>query len=148
MGADMEVVPFKVEHMQRLDVQATQRGSLVTEPEYLAMVESLPSSFTMLYGDEPLACFGWLEYHPGRAQLWSALSSKSGPHMMRFTRVAKRMIDALPHRRIEAEVLADFEAGRRWAELVGLQCETEGRPLKAYAPNGGDMHIFAKVKHG
>lgn len=141
----MEIVAFKAEHILAMDIHPAQRGAVMTAPEYLAMVEALPSSFSMLHEGETLACFGWVEFHPGRVQIWSALSAKSGPHMVRFTRVAKRMVDALPHRRIEAEVLAHFAEGCRWMHMLGLTCETKDRPLRAYAPDGSDMHIFAKV---
>lgn len=142
----MEIVPFQTHHFLQMEVQENQRiASFQSTPEYLAFVEQLPGSFTILKNQEPIACFGWLEIHPGRAQIWSALSSNAGPHMVFCTRVAKRMIGLIPHKRIEAEVDAEFDAGQRWMEMLGFIKETD-KPLKAHAPNGGDNYIYAKVK--
>ena len=140
----MEIIPFKSEHLLTLDVQDAQQSSRAFfEPRHLALIEQ-NASFTALIGGLPVACFGWVELHPTRALLWSVLARHAGEHMTALTRAGKRLVDSLPHRRIEAEVDAEFFAGQRWMEMLGLCCET-ATPLRAYTAAGGDAYIYAKV---
>ena len=141
----MEVVAFKPEHLLVMDVQDAQQSSrLFFDPRHLAMLEQ-STSFTALADGLPVMCFGWVEMYPTRALLWSVLAKQASGHMVALTRIGKRLVDSLPHRRIEAEVDAQFPASRRWMEMLGLRCET-ATPLRAYNALGGDAYIYAKVK--
>ena len=140
----MIVAPFKAEHALALRLQPAQEHvQQHVRPEHLAELEKI-NSFTVFADDQPLACFGWVELLPHRAQVWSLLSADAGQHMLALTRIAKNLVDSLPHRRIEAEVEAEFEQGKRWARLAGLKCETP-IPLRAYNAYGRDVYIYAKV---
>ena len=140
----MEVIPFKPEHLLAMDVQDAQEFSRAFfAPEHLEALERC-ASFTALAGGAPVMCFGWVEMYPTRALLWSVLARQASGHMVALTRIAKRLVDSLPHRRIEAEVDAQFQASRRWMEMLGLRCET-ATPLRAYNALGGDAYVYAKV---
>lgn len=141
----MDVVAFQPTHLLNMDVQDAQQSSRAFfDPGHLAVLEQ-GQAFTVMADSQPLACFGWVEMYPTRALLWSVLARQAGSHMVALTRIGKRMVDSLPHRRIEAEVDAQFSAGQRWMELMGLSRETT-KPLRAYTAAGGDAHIYAKVK--
>lgn len=140
----MIILPFKADHAVSMRIQPAQqsaRGQM--HPEHLAALEKL-NSFTVEFDDEPAMCFGWVELYPTRALIWSLLSETAGRHMLALTRIGKDLVASLPHRRIEAEVEAGFEAGRRWMEMIGLKCETPD-PLRAYNASGRDAYIYAKV---
>lgn len=141
----MKVVPFKPEHLLEMDVQDAQESSRAFfAPEHLEALERC-TSFTALADGLPVMCFGWVEMYPTRALLWSVLARQASAHMVALTRIGKRLVDSLPHRRIEAEVDAQFPAGRRWMEMLGMTCDTPV-PLRAYNALGGDAYIYAKVK--
>ena len=140
----MILLPFKAEHAVSMRIQPAQRSARGQfNPEHLAALEK-HNSFTAMFDDKPVMCFGWIEFYPTRALLWSLLSEDAGKHMVALTRIGKNLVDSLPHRRIEAEVEAGFEAGRRWMEMLGLECETP-LPLRAYNAGGRDAYIYAKV---
>jgi hypothetical protein len=39
---------------------------------------------------------------------------------------------------------ANFAQGRRWAELLGFNCETP-QPMRHYLPNGHDAYLYARI---
>jgi len=139
----MTVVPFKAAHFWSINVQPAQeyvRGR-VTEHQ-IKQLESL-NSFSCVDGDKVLCCFGWLEIYPTRATVWAYLDKDAGPHMVAMTRVAKRLLDGLVYRRIEIEVDCEFEAGHRWARMLGFRLEAER--LRGLRMDGGDSAIYARI---
>ena len=140
----MKVVPFQVEHFWAIKPQEAQ--SYV--PERVDARELKPleflASFTAMIGDKPVACFGWLEQHKSRAAIWGYLDKDAGEHMTALTRIGKRMVEGLSYRRIEMEVDCEFDAGHRWAKMLGLSLEAER--LKGTRTDGGDSSIYARVQ--
>jgi len=78
-----------------------------------------------------------------RAIIWSLLSEESGAHFVHITKVALRLLEDCPFRRVEATVDVGFEQGHRWIKMLGF--ELEGY-MKAYRPDGADMILYARVK--
>jgi ABC-type branched-subunit amino acid transport system substrate-binding protein len=72
------------------------------------------------------------------------LSPNAGPHMVRITKAVRRFLQACPYRRVEMTVDLDFEAGHRWANMLGFRLEA-GRML-AYRPDGGTCSLYARVR--
>lgn len=140
----MEVVPFKAEHFWAIDVQPAQeyvRG-LVTDHQ-IKQLESM-NSFSCVDGGKVLCCFGWLEIYKTRAAIWGYISKDAGPNFVQITRIGKRLVDGLAYRRIEIEVDCEFEAGHRWAQMLGFQLEAEC--LCGFRMDGGDSAIYARVQ--
>lgn len=141
----IEIIPFQPAHVLSIDVQSAQEHERAQFKADNLQLLAERMSFTVLVDGQIKACFGWVELFPTRALLWAVLAKDSGRWMVPFTRIAKRLVDTLPHRRIEAEVEAGFEEGGRWMEIIGLQRETQV-PLRAYNAHGKDVHIYSKVR--
>ena len=140
----MKIIPFKADHALALDLQEAQIGeAALFTAENLASLE-VRNSYSVEHEGKLLCCFGWVVPHKGRALLWCVFDKNAGRHMVVLHRIAKEVIRMIPHRRVEAEVAANFPSGIRWMEMLGLKCETP-TPLKAYRVDGGDAYIFAKV---
>lgn len=140
----IDIIPFRPDHILHVDVQPAQEHERSQFKQDAMELLAERMSFTVLVDGQIKACFGWVELFPTRAILWAVLSKDSGRWMVPFTRIGKRLVDTLPHRRIEAEVEVDFPAAARWMEMIGLKRETK-EPLRAYNAHGKDVHIYSKV---
>jgi hypothetical protein len=85
-------------------------------------------------------CLVW----QGRAELWAICGASLGANVHRVVRHGKFVLDGLPHRRIEMLVKVDNEQGNRLAQMLGFD-RPEG-VLRAYHPDGSDMHMYARIK--
>lgn len=140
----MNVIPFRAEHFTALDIQPAQAHirDLIKADELCAIEDQ--NAFTCVHGDKILACFGWVQLYPHRGSLWALLSASCGPHLVGMTRIAKRLVESLPLRRIEMEVDCEFEQGHRWARMLGFELEAER--LRGYRMDGGDSAIYARIR--
>lgn len=138
----MKVVPFKAEHFWSLDVQPAQAyvRNHVT-PDSIKALEAM-QSFTCIAGEQILACFGWVDLYAHRATVWAYISRHSGPHFLGMTRIAKRLVEGLPHLRVEMEVDCEFEQGHRWARMLGFTMEAPR--LRGLRMDGGDSALYAR----
>lgn len=140
----MIVVPFKSEHFWAIDVQPSQRYAReYAEPEAIKALEKA-NSFTCMVDDKPLCVFGYTPLYPTRATIWAFISKDAAPYFLHMTRIAKRMIDALPYKRIEMEVDYDFKEGHRWARMLGFTLEAER--LRGFRIDGGDSSVYARIQ--
>jgi hypothetical protein len=140
----MIVVPFKAEHFWAIEEQPSQSYvKRLVEASHVKKLEEM-QTYSVLEGDKVLACFGWSELYSHRALIWAFISKHAGPHMMGLTRVGKRMIKGLTYRRIEMEVDCEFEAGHRWARMLGFTQEAEC--LRGFRMDGGDTAIYARIQ--
>lgn len=140
----MNVLPFKAEHFNAIDVQDAQAyvRSYVSAEDLKAL--ETPASFTCVADDHVLACFGWMPVYAHRATVWAYLSKHAGPHMTGLTRVGRRMMQGLAFRRLEMEVDCEFEQGHRWAKMLGFTMEVER--LCGFRVDGGDSAIYSRIQ--
>lgn len=144
MTHDRRVVPFRpwhydwlVEHSptpgegRGMKLDAKTRGQLESENSWTGVVDG-----------SPIVCAGTIQHWPGRHQAWAYLSRDTGPHMLWITRQVKRVVDQVKGR-VEFTVRSDFEAGQRWAELLGFRIETLW--LEKFGPFGEDHVGYVKV---
>lgn len=139
-AAKLEVVPFRAEHLMRLQ-QDPPREHPVTPEEAVALEAEF--AFTGLVDGEPMACAGLVHIWPGRGLLWALLSVHSGPHMLQIHRAARRLLGVCDVRRIECTVDEGFEPGHRWARMLGFRLEAPR--MANYRPCGGDSALYARV---
>lgn len=64
--------------------------------------------------------------------------------MLNLTRAAVRHMDAMALPRVEMYVEEGFDAGHRWARLLGFELETE-RPMRNYLPGRRSAYLYARV---
>lgn len=141
----MLIVPFQPEHLNRILLQPSQ---IALQPE-LAKADYGPSllaagpCYSAVAGDEVIASAGFYPQWDGRAIVWALVSANAGRHFVKLHRAVLRSFEIHPFRRVETCVLAGFAEGCRWAEMLGF--EREGF-MRAYAPDGSDFHLYARVK--
>lgn len=139
------VVPFAAAHYTQMAVQDEQQWltKLATEQDMKALESAYAT--TLMQDGEPLVCAGALEYWPGRALVWAFLSNKVDRRV--FSRVhveAKRFLDGLPMRRLEASVMVGFENGHRWVRTLGFEVEA---PLQRhFQADGQDCVGYVKIR--
>lgn len=94
---------------------------------------------------EVLAVGGYVLRRPSVAWMWF-LPSRRGSHMLlRMARFFQQWVSTLDDGiRIEAAVLADFPAGLRWVEFLGLKRETGDEPMRKW-DGRSDYHLYARV---
>ena len=141
----MEVVPYRAEHMDRLDVQEAQQYLSVYLGPVLRKALEGAFSYTVLDGDEVLCCAGLVKQWTNRGLVWAYISNNIGPK--RFSvldRHVRRFLDVAPFDRIEATVDVRFEQGHRWVKSLGFTLEAP--MMHRYRPDGGDSSLYARVR--
>lgn len=142
----MILVPYKAAHLRAMKAQEAQAHiAKYMSDEHAEALEST-LAWSGLEGGFVIGCFGVFEKGPHIALLWSVLDQQAGRHLVSVHRAVKQYLEVTPYRRIEIDVDSDFEAGHRWARMLGFTLECERR--KAYRLDGGDSALYAKVKHG
>lgn len=134
-----KIVPFKSWHMEWLEAHSPVGfvfGKTVCE-----QLETQNSWSAVLDG-EVIACGGTIEQWPGRHTAWAHLGPHTAPHMRWITREADRVI-AKAKGRVEMTARCDFEAGHRWAELLGFRLETP--IMAAFGPEGEDHSGYIRI---
>ncbi len=139
----MEVVPFKAEHLKQLRLQGAQAylSGWVTEDSGRALEQTL--AYTGVVNGVPIGIAGVLPQWPHRAIAWSFLSETGPKNFLKVHRAIKRFLDGYYVHRLEITVDTDFDAGHRWAEMLGF--EMEAYRMRAYAPDGHDCSLYARV---
>lgn len=103
-------------------------------------------SWTGRINGEVVACAGIMPLWRGRSYAWAVLSQDIGPFgMVRLTRAVRRYLKMSPPGRIEATVVAGFDAGERWLQMLGFERETPA-PMRGWLPDGGAANLFARVR--
>lgn len=93
---------------------------------------------------EVLALAGYIQRRPGVAWMWFLPGVRAHRMMARCTRFFLTWIATLdPGVRVEAHVLATFEAGNRWAQMLGMERES-AEPIEKW-DGEDDYHLYARV---
>lgn len=140
----LEIVAFKAEHMAQVvaqDAQQYLRARL--EPGDLASLEG-PWAYSGLSEGRVVVCAGLVSHWPGRAVAWAYLGAHTRREMLAITRGVERCLRVCPFDRVEAAVDCEFEAGHRWAKMLGFNCEVER--MRKYRPDGGDCALYARIR--
>ena len=142
----LEYKPFKVGHLQYLAPQEAQRHehAVLLRSDYADIVDS-NFGLSAWVGNQCIAASGVVPMFSHRAIAWARVSNDAAPYMVEIVRKVRRTLAILPYRRIEMTVNAEFENGRRFAELVGMTLETP-EPLRAFGARGEDEYLYARIK--
>lgn len=143
----MIIVPFKAEHLHTLNLQSAQAlfGPLLTDAEYGKSLEAAGNAFTGIVDGETIICSGVVEQWQNRAIAWALISENSGKHFVAIHKAVSRFLKVCDYKRVEAYVDDRFEQGYRWMDMLGFKHEGL---MTAFSPNGSNMHLYSKVKHG
>lgn len=144
----MRIVPFQPEHLQSLLLQPGQASvqGEIRSPAMARTIADTAEAYTALADDgQVIAVAGAFPQWEGRVKGWALLSHDAGRYMLRLTRAIRRWLDACPARRVEIDVDARWDCAVLWAHLLGFKHEGT---MRAYAPDGSDAHLFARIRHG
>jgi len=140
----IEIVKFIPMH---LDLIHEQEATACMRPhmaaEHTQALASLPHSYTVLSDGRPIACGGLVEYWNGRAEAWAVLDAVCKKDFIAVHNAARRFLDSVGIRRIEAVVHVGFDAGHRWLRTLGFVMEAP--LLESYDPDGRDYSLYARV---
>lgn len=140
----MDVRLFHVKHLDQMRLQPSQAGRAhLLQGEEIREFLGQQEAYTAFVGDQPLAACGLMDIWPGRAMAWAFLDERAGPHMLAITRSVRRFLDLKAPRRTELYVDAGFEAGYRWANLLGF--EREGF-LRAFDVDGRNQVLYSRIR--
>lgn len=140
----MKIAPFRAGDLALLDLQKAQASfsELIADPQYGVSIERAGQSYTVWVDGAPILCAGLIPLWQDRATAWALVSMHAGRHFFSIHRAVRGFLKQAPYRRIEATVQAGFPEAWRWIQLLGF--EHEGL-MRAYAPDGSDHHLFARV---
>lgn len=136
-------VPFQPAHLAAIKLQGAQGylSDWVTFEQAEALAEH--PGYTAMDGDEPVAAAGIIPMWQGRAMVWAFLSELGPRNFLRVHREVKRFLDGCYTQRIEMTVDCDHKEAHRWARLLGFKLEATR--MRAYAPDGHDCALYARV---
>lgn len=142
----MIIIPFKPEHLAQIDLQAEQTLAKVhLQNEEYAKSLAAQESWTLMIDDRVAACAGFLHVWGNRYQAWAIISATIGASgMLTLSKAVLRAL-ALKTGRIEAYVAEEFEAGHRWAKLMGFTLETP-KPMRGWFPEGGGAYLYSRIR--
>lgn len=142
----MIVVPFRAEHMQRIEIQDAQVWDMeFLQETYPEALEHGSTGFTAIDNRVVLASAGVIPLDLHRAMAWAHLSKHAGPHMRGITRAVRLFLDTCEFKRVEAYISETFPAGRRWISMLGFNCETP-EPMRNFFANGNGAFLYSRVK--
>jgi len=142
----MKIVRMTAEHVLAVQLQPAQdfAAPLIDGDHAEALASAAGVAWTALDGGGvPIACAGIIELHRQRGMAWALLSERALRQFKLIHRVVRDVVHAAPWRRIEMTVDVRHAAAAAWAERLGF--EREGM-MRAYAPDGRDCFLYAKVK--
>lgn len=145
-AATAEIVRFRPGHLLALKLQPAQAelAATILEPQYGAGLALGGPCFTVLLAGRPVACIGVREHHAGRAEPWALLAVESAPLLRQITRAVRGWLEQCDYARVEINVATDFEAGHRWARMLGFR--VEGPEKLAFSPSGGGAIPYARIR--
>lgn len=143
-----KTVPFEPGHLRALDVQEAQKAVLgsIEQDGYGEHLHSLGPAGTLMAAGVPVACAGLMMVGEHRAVAWAILARDCAPRMRALHRAVSRFLETCGVRRVETVVLCDFEAGHRWARMLGFKMEAER--MEAYDAAGNAYALYARVQDG
>lgn len=142
------MTPYRAEHYFELgELQVAQRVWETRMSREQARSLEGPYASTVMEDGVPLGCGGIMPIWENRGFLWSFLGHRASPrNFRRIHGFVRDYIEAAPFRRVEAAVEVGFEAGHRWVQLLGFECETPTTIMRAFQADGTDCLLYAKVK--
>jgi RimJ/RimL family protein N-acetyltransferase len=141
----MYQVTFEAYHLMQMQTQSAQEWMKAHVSYQDARGLENEHAATLMLDGRPIACAGVFPIWEGRAYLWCWLGcNATAKTFLELHRFAKRFLDGLPFRRVEAAVECDFAAGHRWVKALGF--ELEAPRMRCFEIDGRDSALYARVR--
>ncbi len=139
----VEIIPFRAQHLEAIDVQAPQRfASPFLTAAHGRLLEGAGVARTAVADGEIVGCAGLVPIWDHRAVAWALLAETTPALFFRAHRAARRFLERSTIRRIETYVRSDHAEGHRWARALGF--EFECGPLRHFDPFGHDYDVYVR----
>lgn len=136
------IVDYEPDHLLAIQWQKEQQGYATTRSHAEAVAHSWRAK-TALQDGIPVMCAGIMEVWQNRAMAWAAVDWRvNRATFMEAHRAMQAELDRAPFRRLEMYVKPGFAQAWRWAQVLGFHYESI---MKAGAPDGGDLVVFARL---
>lgn len=132
-------------HLLEIRMQDAQAGELRPGTDLLAHGVKLCQrgmAFTVMLNGRPVAAGGLAEIHGHYATAWALVGQDAGPAMTAMTRAVRRVLASRAYERVDVTVRRDFEAGHRWAWLLGFE---KFGTLRKWGPDRADYTLYERV---
>lgn len=134
------IVPYRAAHYREVTRYGLSPLVGLTSDEIADYYAHRGAAYTGMVGDKIAGCAGVVSHWPGAGEAWAILTDVGRAHPAFIHRVVKRTLSEIIAnsrlRRVQADVVAEFAAGRRWVEHLGFEFESL---MPRYGPNGEDF---------
>ena len=142
-------MPFHPAHLEMFEPEEFKRQTPAQLQEWKDLViAQATNGFAItayLYG-RPVACFGFLPFWTGVAEMWLLIEERGRKYGKSLTRAATIVRDyaVLSNNlhRLQITVRCDDIRAVKWAKVLGFEQEAV---LRCYGPDRSDFYIFART---
>lgn len=134
----IELIDLERHHLRLIRPQDAQVAEVTAD----SLAGPIGKGWTAVADGVPICCGGVMPVWEGRGYCWTLIDRDAGPHMLGLTRAIRSLLDRSGWRRLEMAVDAEFEAGARWAVLLGFRLECHA---PKYLPNGRDALVYVRL---
>jgi hypothetical protein len=142
----MEIVEFKVEHLEHLKASGITDKKLepILKQWTGQSLEAGGETYTLLNDNkEPVMIGGIKQYWFNRGEAWVIFGKIDRVDFVRIHNLVQRFLDRSPFNRVEAVVEYDFFEGHRWARTLGFKKEADF--MDSYHADGRHATLYARV---
>ena len=142
----MEITPFKIEHLESLELQAAQYSfqPLFQKKSYGESLQRNGVAYTAIIDGQAVAIAGVMTMWEGRGIAWAFFSQKALDNFAWIYRAIKRFLSLSDLRRIECFVDCEFANAHRLALCLGFVLECER--MRSFTPDGRDCALYVRIK--
>ena len=143
--ADLTYLPCAIEHLKLIKPQP---GSDVDKAHFLnpGFEYMVRDHFAISgwLGPKCLMAAGIVGLYKHRAVAWALVGADAGPYLRQLTNKVRDALDISPYQRIEMLVDYQFDAGHRWAKMLGFEVEAEKMRMSGFYGNDETMYVRIK----
>jgi RimJ/RimL family protein N-acetyltransferase len=132
-------------HAKAIGIQKAQLsvGVLLETEGYVESLISAGPAYACLADNKVIAMAGVSMFWKGRGHAWATIADNGRPYLKAITKEVLNFLKFTSISRIETSVDCRFEAGHKWAQMLGF--EKEGT-MRSWGPNGENYDLYSRVK--
>ena len=134
-----------LDHARSMNIQEAQLsvGPLLASDEYIESLIAAGPAYALKVDGITMIMAGVSIYWKGRAYAWAIVSKLAGSHMKLITKEVRKFLAQSDIKRIETAVDCRFDAGHRWAKLLGFTYEGT---MRSWGPQGDDFDLYSRIR--
>lgn len=142
----MFVVPFVPMHFEGFEVQEEQKlvNRYFMDEKYLDYITNYGEAWTAIVDNKVVGVGGGIDMYPHLTLVWAILGIDAKNYMFSVTKAIKKWLDKSKKPRMETAVRREFEAGHRWANMLGFSNETKENGMLNFGVDGETYDLYAR----